>query len=46
MGGACGGYRGEYTHTHTHTILMKPERKKILARSRRRWENNIKINLQ
>jgi hypothetical protein len=42
MGGACGTYGGE--KKYTQTILMKPERKRILTRSRRRWEENIKIN--
>jgi len=30
-----------------HRVLMgKPEGKKILERPRRRWEDNIKIDLQ
>jgi len=27
-------------------LVGKPERKRPLGRSRRRWEDNIKINLQ
>ena len=31
---------------YTHTIFIKPQRKRIFTRSRRGWEENIKINLQ
>jgi hypothetical protein len=32
---------------HAYRILVgKPERKRLLGRSRRRWEDNIKIGLQ
>jgi len=43
MGWACSTY-GE--NIYIYTTLMKPERKRALARSKRRWENNITINLQ
>jgi hypothetical protein len=36
-----GEWRGVYT-----VLVEKPERKRQLGRPRRRWENNIKINLQ
>jgi hypothetical protein len=30
----------------TYTILVeKPERKKLFVKSRRRWKDNIKVNL-
>jgi len=44
-----------YTHTHTHigedrgvhrVLLGKPEGKRPLGRPRRRWEDNIKMDLQ
>ena len=42
MGGACGAYGGG-----VHGVLVgKPERKKPLGRPRRRWEDNIKMDLQ
>jgi hypothetical protein len=44
MGGACradGEERGVY-----RVLVVKPEGKKPLGRPRRRWEDNIKINLQ
>jgi len=37
MGERSGGYR---------VLVGKPEGKKRLGRSRRRWEDNIKLNLQ
>ena len=42
MGGACGAYgRG------VHRVLVgKPEGKRPLGRPRRRWEDNIKMDLQ
>jgi len=41
MGGACGEGRG------VHRILVgKPEGKRPLGRPRRRWEDNIKMDLQ
>jgi hypothetical protein len=44
MGGACGAYRerrGVY-----RVLVGKPEGKRPLGRLRRRWENNIKMDLQ
>ena len=44
MGGACGAYGGGKI---VHRVLMgKPEGKRPLGRPRRRWENNIKMELQ
>jgi hypothetical protein len=42
MAGACGAYgRGE------HRVLVgKPEGKRALGRPRRRWKDNIKMDLQ
>ena len=41
MGGACGVYGGG-----VHRVLVgKPEGKRPMGRLRRRWENNIKIDL-
>jgi len=44
MGGACGTYgegRGVY-----RVLVKKPEGKRPLGRPRRRWEDNIKMDLQ
>ena len=44
MGGACDTYgegRGVY-----RVLVGKPEGKRPLGRSRRRWEDNIKMDLQ
>jgi hypothetical protein len=44
MGGACSTYekrRGEYS-----VLLGKPKEKRPLGRPRRRWEDDIKIDLQ
>ena len=44
MGGACGAYGGG---ERVHRVLVgKPEGKRSLGRPRRRWEDNIKMNLQ
>jgi len=44
MGGACGTYGGEKS---AYRILVgKPEEKRTHGRPRRRWEDNIKIELQ
>ena len=40
MGGACSSY-GVYT-----VLVGKPEGKRPLGRSRRRWEDNIKMDLK
>jgi len=44
MGGACSAYgekRGMY-----RVLVGKPEGKRSLGRLRRRWEDNIKMDLQ
>ena len=44
MGGACSAYgerRGVFT-----VLVGKPERKRPLSRPSRRWEDNIKVDLQ
>jgi len=44
MGGACSAYgerRGVY-----RVLVKKRERKRALGRLRRRWEDNIKMDLQ
>jgi hypothetical protein len=44
MGGACSAYgegRGMY-----RVLIGKPEEKRLLGRPRRRWEDNIKTDLQ
>ena len=44
MGGACGAYgAGEGVH---RVLVGKPEGKRPLGRPRRRWEDNIKRDLQ
>ena len=44
MGGACGAYGEEIV---VHSILVgKPEGKRPLGRPRRRWEDNIKMDVQ
>jgi len=44
MGGACGAYGGG---EGVYSVLVgKPEGKRPLERPRRRWENNIKMDLQ
>jgi hypothetical protein len=44
MGRACGTY-GEDRGVH-RVLVGKPEGKKPLGRPRRRWEDNIKMDLQ
>jgi len=44
MGGACGAY-GEGRGVH-RVLMGKPEGKRPLGRPRRRWEDNIKMDLQ
>ena len=44
MGGTCGAYRGG---EGVHRVLVgKSEGKILLGRPRRRWEDNIKMDLQ
>ena len=44
MGGACSTYGG-MGKAHTGVLVGKPEGKKPLGRSRRRWKDNIKMDL-
>jgi len=44
MGGACGAY-GEGRGVHK-VLVRKPDGKRPLGRPRRRWEDNIKMDLQ
>jgi len=44
MGGACSKYGGK--RGVDRVLVGKPEAKRPLGRLRRRWENNIKMNLQ
>ena len=44
MGGACGAYgAGRGVH---RVLVGKPEEKRPLGRDKRRWEDNIKMDLQ
>ena len=44
MGGACGAYEeGRGAH---RVLVGKPEGKRPLGRPRRKWEDNIKMDLQ
>jgi len=44
MGGACSAYEeGRYVYK---VLVGKPEEKRPLGRPRRRWEDNIKMDLQ
>jgi len=44
MGGACGAYGGR---ERVYRVLVgKPGGKRTLGRPRRRWEDNIKMELQ
>ena len=44
MGRACGAYGGD---REVHRVLVgKPEGKRPLGRPRRRWEDNINMDLQ
>ena len=44
MGGACGAYGGG--ERCAQVLVRKPEGKRPLGRPRRRWEDNIKMDLQ
>jgi len=44
MGGACGEYGGG--ERGYRVLVGKPEVKRPLGRPRRRWEDNIKMDLQ
>jgi hypothetical protein len=43
MGGAC-NVHGEKLNSQKN-LVGKPEEKRLLRRRRRRWEDNIKMNL-
>ena len=45
MGGACGAYGGGERGAQG-VLVGKPEGKSPLGRPRRRWEDNIKMDLQ
>jgi hypothetical protein len=44
MGGSCSWYGGE--DIGIDDLVRKPEGRRTLGRLRRRWEDNIKTNLQ
>jgi hypothetical protein len=44
MGGECSTY-GEIRNAYT-ILVRKPEREKTLGRPRRRWEDNIRMDLR
>ena len=44
MGGACGPYGGR--ERSVRVLVGKPEGKRPLGRPRRRWEDNIKMDLE
>jgi len=44
MGGPCSAYGVE--ERHIRVLVAKPEGKRPLGRPRRRWEDNIKLDLQ
>jgi len=44
MGGACSMYGGE--ESCIQVLVGKPEGQTLLGRPRRRWEDNIKMDLQ
>jgi len=43
MGRTCSGYGGD--ERRIKGLVGKPEGKRALGRPRRRWENNIKMDL-
>jgi len=44
MGGVCSGYGG-VERGDTGVLVGKPEGKRPLGRPKRRWEDNIKLDL-
>ena len=46
MGGTCSAYGGEEMRCAYRVLVGKPVGKSPLGRSRRRWEDNIKMDLQ
>ena len=45
MGGACRAYGGEERRVY-RVLVGEPEGKRPLGRPKRRWEGNIKLDLQ
>jgi len=43
MGGACSGHGRDEKY---NILVVKPERNRPLGRSRRRWEDNIRMELR
>jgi hypothetical protein len=46
MGGVCSGDGGRERRGVYRVLVGKPEGKRPLGRPRRRWKNNIKMDLQ
>jgi len=46
MGGACSAYGGEGRRGVYRGFVGQPQGNRPLGRSRRRWEDNIKMDLQ
>jgi len=46
MGGACSAYVREERRCVYRVLVGKPEGKRPFRRRRRRWEDNIKMDLQ
>jgi hypothetical protein len=46
MGGLCSAYGDEKRKGVYRVLVGKPERQRPLGRLRRRWEDNIKMDLQ
>jgi hypothetical protein len=46
MGGTCGTYGGEERRRAYRALVGKPEGRRPLGRPRRRWEDNINMDLQ
>jgi len=44
MGGVCSDYEGE--ERRKQSLVWKPEEKRPHGKPRRRWKNNIKMDLQ
>ena len=45
MGGTCSAHGGDRKGVY-RVLVRKPEGKRPLGKPRRRWENNIKMDLQ
>ena len=46
MSGACSTYGGGGKRSAYRVLMGKPDGKRPLGRQRRRWEDNIKMDLQ